>query len=160
METNETVNQETTVEQPENKTFTQDEVNAIIGDRLKRDREKYADYEDLKAKAQKYDEAEEASKTELQKANDKINELQAKADKLSKDAEIRGIREKVAAETKVPADLLTGETEEICKEQAKRLLEFAKPNGYPTLNDGGEVQHTPGGKTRDQFAEWANSVLK
>ena len=51
----ETVNQETTVETPE-RTFSQTEVDAIISDRLKREREKYADYADLKTKAGAYDE--------------------------------------------------------------------------------------------------------
>ena len=47
------------------KTFTQAELDAVVKDRLKREREKYSDYEDLKAKAAKFDEAEEANKTEL-----------------------------------------------------------------------------------------------
>lgn len=40
----------------------------FIQDRLTRERGKYADYETLKVKAAKFDEAEEAGKTELQKA--------------------------------------------------------------------------------------------
>ena len=66
----ETVHQEQTTQtaaQPE-RTFTQAEMDAIIGDRLNRERQKYADYAELKAKALKFDEAENASKIELQKA--------------------------------------------------------------------------------------------
>ncbi|GAF22720.1 hypothetical protein JCM19047_2486 [Bacillus sp. JCM 19047] len=48
-----------TVEEPENKsetkTFTQEEVNALIADRLGREKKKYADYDDVKAKASEYD---------------------------------------------------------------------------------------------------------
>ena len=61
----ETVQQEQTIiteELPE-RTFTQAEMDAIIGDRLNRERKKYADYEDIKAKAAKFDELENASKT-------------------------------------------------------------------------------------------------
>ena len=50
----ETVHQETTPaagEQQTERTFTQVEMNAIISDRLTRERSKYADYDDLKAKA-------------------------------------------------------------------------------------------------------------
>ena len=55
---NETVNQANqTAEQPE-RTFTQAEMDAIIRDRLSRERSKYADYDDIKAKAQKFDAAE------------------------------------------------------------------------------------------------------
>ena len=61
----ETVNQETNgtaaeTQEKEQRTFTQAEMNAIIQDRLTRERGKYADYEALKAKAAKFDEAEEA----------------------------------------------------------------------------------------------------
>ena len=60
----ETVHQEQTTQtaaQPE-RTFTQAEMDAIIGDRLNRERQKYADYAELKAKALKFDEAENASR--------------------------------------------------------------------------------------------------
>ena len=40
------------------------EMNAIISDRLTRERSKYADYDDLKAKAAQFDAAQEAGKTE------------------------------------------------------------------------------------------------
>ena len=77
----ETVNQETNgtaaeTQENEQRTFTQAEMNAIIQDRLTRERGKYADYEALKAKAAKFDAAEEAGKTELQKANEKADALQ------------------------------------------------------------------------------------
>ena len=86
----ETVNQEkkeSTQEQStqEQKTFTQSELNAVVNDRLKREREKYSDYEELKEKAKKYDSYEEASKTELQKITDKaikdVDEIYAKKEK-------------------------------------------------------------------------------
>lgn len=84
----ETVHQEPTTpaaegQQPE-RTFTQAEMNAIISDRLSRERSKYADYDDLKAKAQQFDAAQEAGKTELQKANEKAAKLQEQLDTLTK----------------------------------------------------------------------------
>ena len=54
----ETVQQEPTTPaaQPqEQRTFTQSEMNAIIQDRLNRERSKYADYEALKEKAAQLD---------------------------------------------------------------------------------------------------------
>lgn len=144
----ETVNQETNgtaAETQEQRTFTQEEMNAIITDRLNRERSKYADYEDLKAKAAKFDEAEEAGKSELQKANEKATALQAQIDALTKEKSLRDLRQKVAKETGVPESLLSGETEEICTEQAKAILAFAKPAGYPNVQDGGEPD--AGGKS-------------
>ena len=56
---------------PESKSFTQAELDAIIADRLARHTAKFADYDELKAKVAKVDEADENAKTELQKALDK-----------------------------------------------------------------------------------------
>lgn len=49
---------------------TQDDLNRIVGERLAREREKYADYESLKEKAAAHDAAIEAAKTEAEKAVD------------------------------------------------------------------------------------------
>ena len=70
METNTEVIQET--EQTE-RTFTQAELNAIVQERVGETKAKYGDYEELKAKASKYDEQVEASKSELQKATERAD---------------------------------------------------------------------------------------
>lgn len=160
----ETVNQETEatkVEAPaeEQQSFTQEELNAIVGKRLAREAEKYADYEELKAKAAKLDELEESAKTELQKATEKAEKLEAELNSLKKAGEVRAMRDEVATETGVPANLLTGETEEDCRKQAEAILSFAKVGDYPSLKDGGEVQHPAKGSTKDQFAQWANKAF-
>ncbi len=71
-------------QQNTNRTFTQDELNAIVQTRLADERKKYADYDSLKEKAGKYDAQEEANKSELQKANEKATDLQAKLDAMTK----------------------------------------------------------------------------
>lgn len=148
----ETVNQETGNQ--EQKTFTQDELNAVVNDRLKREREKYADYSDIKKKAELYDKYEEASKSEIQKATEKAEKLQKELDEIKREAALRGIREKVSSETGVPANLLTGTTEEDCKTQAEAIKAFAKPT-YPNVRDGGEPSGTPKTSAAQDFAEWA-----
>lgn len=155
---NETVNQEnaTVVEEP--KTFTQEEVNGIVNDRLARERKKYEgiNLEELKNKAQMFDEIEEKNKSELERANEKANRLQAELDNMKKTNEIKTMREKVASETGVPVNLLNGDTEEECSEQANAIKAFAIPNGYPNLKDGGEPQTMTKKTARDDFAAWAN----
>lgn len=141
------------------RTFTQDEVNAIVGKRLAEEKGKYADYETLKAKATKYDEAEEASKSELQKATERANALEAELGEMKKAESVRQIREKVSQETGVPIGLLSCDTEEACTEQAKSILAFAQPNSYPKVKDGGEAKQTSDGKTRDQFADWFTAAV-
>lgn len=117
---NETVNQEmngTAPAQQENRTFTQDEVNAIVEDRLARERAKYADYDDLKAQAGKTD------------------ALQQQLDAIAADKARREMKQKVSDATGVPVELLTGETEEACTAQAQAIRAYANP--YPNVKDGG-----------------------
>ena len=106
----------------DDKTFTQAEVDSIIEGRLAREREKYADYDSLKDKAGKYDEMQAKGKTDLEKEKEKCNSLEAELNKLKKADTVRQVREKVAKDTSVPAELLTGEDEESCKKQAEAIL--------------------------------------
>jgi len=69
------------------------------------------------------------------------------------------VREKVSGEKKVPASLLTGETEETCTAQADAILAFAKSGSYPNVPDGGEANPTNTLATRDKFANWAKDNL-
>lgn len=160
---NETVNQETatTIEEAvTEKTFTQAELDQIISDRLKRERDKYTDYDALKEKAQKFDQIEENAKTELQKATERAEKLEAELSVMKHTEEVRTIREKVANATGVPTSLLSGDTEEDCTAQAKAILDFKSSQGYPLVKDSGEIQKTVKGSTRQQFAAWAEEALK
>lgn len=149
-------NQET--KQTEERTFTQAELNAIVQKRLGEQASKYENYEELKEKALKFDEIEEQSKSELQKANERATALEKELDGMKKAEAVRKIRNEVATELGVPAHLLNGSTKEECEAQAKGILNFAKPNAYPSVPDGGEVRDTSTGNTRDQFANWFEDI--
>ena len=156
----ETVNQDTQQVQEEPRTFTQEELDRIVGERLQRERAKYADFEALKEKASKFDQIEEQSKSELQKVTERADALQKELDGMKKADAIRLVRESVAQETGVPVNLLHGETKEECEEIAKAILSYAKPSGYPQVRDGGEVRNTTGGSTtREKFKEWFDSNI-
>jgi len=142
----------------QNRTFTQEEVNAIVGKRLAEEKGKYSDYEEIKAKAAKFDEAEEANKSELQKAMERASNLEAELNGLKKSEEVRQMRETVAKETGIPANLLTGDTEESCKSQAEAIKAFATPN-YPKVKDSGEVPKTVSGNAKADFAEYMSQIL-
>ena len=143
----------------EERTFTQAELNAIVQKRLGEQAAKYGNYEELKEKALKFDEIEDKAKSELQKVTERADALQKELDGMKKANSIREIRESVSKETGVPADLLYGETKEDCEAQAKSILEFTKPNAYPSIKDGGEVRNIKTGDTRDQFADWLNQSI-
>lgn len=125
------------------KTFTQAEMNAIIEGRLAREREKYSDYDSLKEKAGKFDEIQEANKTEIQKANEKAEALAKELESLKASNTIKAAREKVAKETEVPVELLTGNDEESCKAQAEAILKFAKPKSYPSTKTTSKQAQAP-----------------
>lgn len=154
----ETVNQEVVTEEPE-KTFTQTELDRIVGERLAREREKYADYSVLKEKAGRFDELEEAQKTELQKATERATAAEEELATLKKANEVRAMRDKVSAETGVPVNLLTADTEEECTALAEAIKAYATP-GYPTVQDHGEVPYTPASKPDEQFKEWFDANFK
>lgn len=143
-------------------TFTQAQLNAVVADRLARERAKYADYDTLKEKADKFDAAEEAGKSELQKATDKAARLEKELNDLKQNQSLSAMRAKVAADMKLPAGLaefLTAADEDGCKAQAQKLMEQIKPGSYPSVQDGGSPQTPPsGGSTREQFAEWFKQI--
>ena len=159
MDQTEVKTQEQEEAQTEERTFTQAELNAIVQKRVGEVSAKYENYEELKAKALKFDQIEEESKSELQKATERADALEKELNSMKKADAMRSIRTKVAEETGVPVGLLTGETEEVCLEQAKAILDFAKPGSYPAVKDGGEVIKTGKRTTQQQFEEWAKAVL-
>lgn len=69
----------------EDKTFTQADVDRIVQDRLTRERNKIGDLDDLRRKAEKYDELEAQNKTDLEKANTRAET----AEKLAADLEAK-----------------------------------------------------------------------
>ena len=152
---------ETMTSTPE-KTFTQDEVNQIVQERLFKERKKYGevDIEKMKADTEALKGQLTDSATKLSAETERADKLQAELDAIKKANEIRDIREQIAKESNIPADLLHGETLEDCKAEAERLVEFARPKGYPTVKDGGEViAPTVKKTTREQFTEWIGDAL-
>lgn len=96
----------------------------------------------------------------LKETQDALAALQAELASMKHAESVRLVREKVSGEKKVPANLLTGETEETCAAQADAILAFAKTApGYPHLPDGGEPGGTPKSAVRDKFADWAKENL-
>lgn len=65
---------------PPAQTFSQEDVNRIVQERLARETAKFADYEDLKTKATKLDEIEAASQTETQRLQAAADAAKAEAD--------------------------------------------------------------------------------
>ena len=135
----------------EPKTFTQEQVNRMIQERIARvKREEPADYAELKAKAARLDEIEEANKSDLQKATDAAAKAKATADEWkakfealeAEQARMASVTE-FAAKYKVDAGTLSrmgGDVEDNAKYLAD--LEAARPK-YPGITDNGGNLSSP-----------------
>lgn len=117
---------------------SQEEFDRIIGERLARERGKYADYADLKEKAAKFDEAQEAAKSEAEKQAEALAAAQAELDAYRKQDQVREWTAEVAEETGVSVGALRGDTKESILEHAEYLKaqgfgQPAKPQPVPTI---------------------------
>lgn len=122
---------------------SQEQLDAVLKTRLAREREKikaeYADYEELAEKAKAYDEAQEAQKSETQKAQERIAQLEGDIKKRDEADKVREMRKKVAKKTGIPEELIQGSDEESMKAYAAQIAEFAK-----VQTPAGATDPTPG----------------
>ena len=143
------------------KTFTQAEMDAIIGERLARERSKYADYDEVKAKAAKFDEAEEASKSELQKAVEERDKLKAQVDRLNAEKAHADAVAKAAAEHGVDAALLARMSGDVDENAQFLKAQMAGKPMYGHVPDAGESVPPSANKTNgEMFAEVVEGMFK
>lgn len=136
---------------------SQDELDRIIAARIARERNKFSDYDEVKARAAKLDEIEAANKTEAEKVAERL----AAAEKRAVELEARALRSDVALAKGVPASLLTGSTQEELEAAADALIEFrGEQKQTPSSSALGRVNgQTVKGTTADQFAAFLGEQL-
>lgn len=118
------------------KTFTQADVDRIVEERLKRERAKFSDYDDLKEKAQRLKEAEDQEKSESEKLKEQVSQLQQERDQ----AKTESLRSTIASEkglTAKQARRLTGSSREELESDADDLLDTF---GAKKDDSGGEEE--------------------
>lgn len=110
---------------------TQADLDRIIGDRVARERAKYADYDDLKAKAEAHDKAAEEAQTEQEKA---VSAARAEGERSAGE---RANQRIVAAEARALAaeHLVDGKAFRIGAASVVRLLDLTGVK----VDDNGEV---------------------
>lgn len=99
---------------------SQADLDRIIGERVARERGKFADYDELKAKAAEHDKAAEATKSEIQKATERADAAERRA----KDAEVAALRAEVASTKGVPLTALAGGTRDELEKAADSILSW------------------------------------
>lgn len=141
----------------EGKTFTQADVDRIVANRVK----KYADYDELRTKAEQLAALEEAQKTNEQKLTEALDE--ARSDATTSKTEL--LRLRVAIDKGLDAELVdflpAGSKEEIEEAADKLLAKLGDPQRRrprPTPSQGmsqGDPNLTPG----DEFAGWLKAKI-
>ena len=99
---------------------SQEDFDKQIQARIARERAKFADYDDVKAKASQFEQLENDQKTETQKATDRAEAAEKRANEL----EARTTRAEVSAAKGVPANLLSGSTQAELEASADALIAF------------------------------------
>jgi len=115
-------------------TFTQADVDRIVRERLTRERERFKDYDDLKAKAGDADK----SKTALDKLLEKVSGLEDRASK----AEAAALRADIAQAkglTPAQAKRLHGSTRDELEADADELRSMFKPKDTDGSDGGGNA---------------------
>lgn len=139
------------------KTFTQADLDRIVQERLSRQAKQFEGYDELKEKAKKLDEIEEANRSELDKATRRAEEAEAQATALAEANKKALIRAAVVAEAAkqgavdpdavvalLPGDAVTVDDGTVtgAEDAVKALLESKKylvgvSNASPGPGDGG-----------------------
>lgn len=133
---------------------SQEELNKIIEKRLERERSKFGDYDDLKAKAAKLDDIEAANKSELEKAN----EAKTAAEQAAEQAKSEALRWKVAAKHGISDEdaelFLTGTDEQTLTKQAERLADRKPPRSNHVRREGSTTK-----PEQDQMREFTRQLF-
>lgn len=134
---------------------SQEQLNAVLADRLKRERAKYADHAELKAKAARLDEIEQAAKSDLEKATEANARLTAELEALK----LNQLRTEIAvAKGLDPASarFLTGTTQEQIEADADDLANLtgvAQKSVTPTSKLAGQAPRIGGDAEERGFVQ-------
>ena len=145
---------------------SQEQLNAIIGERISRAEqkaaEKYSDYDEVKKQNADYAAQLTDLQKQLEEQSEKMKTHQYEVDSLTakvRDYESSSLKTRIALETGLPykmAERLTGEDEKAIRQDAEmmvKLMGFNKgaPIGNPEQHDIGTVSN------REKFADWFNN---
>ena len=125
--------------------FTQDEIDTkIMPKRLERERAKFADYDELKEKANQVDTIKSEYETKLQEKDSSLSTLQTDLKK----AQLETDKVKIVHEFKLSDDLaefVTGDDADTMRKRAEKLAKGFKGGGVPPVNKDGK----PSGKGKE-----------
>ncbi|OZE89972.1 hypothetical protein CH298_13395 [Rhodococcoides fascians] len=133
---------------------TQADLDKIIQDRIERAKKPFADYDQQKADAEKWRQAEKEKLPAEQRTAQEIEELRRENESL-KSAQLRS---DVATAKGVPAQLITGSTKEELEAAADALLAFRGPVAGSPLVDNENAGTS--GSGNNNSTDWLGNALR
>lgn len=147
------------------KTFTQTDIDRVVEQRLARERQKFADYDELKSAADELAKIREGEKTEMQRFQEELAaEREARAAAESTAATMK--RTQYGMDKGLPrdlAELLTAADDEGLDAQIEKLLpHIAKPDAKPVVTTSGGLRSgaTGSGSSTADPKERAASAIR
>ena len=138
----------------EPKSFTQEQVDQIVEKRLAKERGRYKDYDELKAKALRLDEMENAGRSELDQLKESNAALRKQIDDAAAEKRHAEDVSEVAKAKDVPAELLRGSTKEELEAHADLLHAALHPKSQAARigRQTGVPSHQNDGKNAEELS--------
>ena len=122
-------------------TFTQEEVNKLIGNAKASERKKFADFEHFR------------------QSHEKLAGVQGELDALKQANSLNEYKTSVSSELGVPAELLVGDSEESIKAYGEKLAPYFKKQVAPIVNSDGTAPKTVPQTKSELFAQTISDYI-
>lgn len=140
----------------EGRTFTQEEVNRLIG----KEKAKYKGFSEYREKARAYDELKASQEIEQDKAEQELSRLRAENEAYRLAESKRGWAESASKETGVPAEVLAAfdvGSEEDMKAKADALKGYFEKPTAPFVDGANDQPPNPG--AQESANDWLRSTI-
>jgi len=128
---------------------SQDEFDTLVRDRLARERQKFADYDELKTRAEQAEAAKTAAEQALTEAVTRAETAEGKVATYETEKQVTTWRDEVAKATGVPAAALRGSTKEEFEAHAETLKPLlTAPRGPVIPTQGTQPDKAPENEER------------
>jgi hypothetical protein len=131
---------------------SQEALNQIVEARLARERAKFADYDDLKTKAERFDAAEQENLSDLEKERQRADVAEKKAATYEAREQRAAWAKEIVKDSNVPASALRGSTKEELTEhfeELKALITPAAPKRTATPHGKAATDDKPGSRAAE-----------
>ena len=134
---------------------TQADLDRIVENRLQRERQKYSDYDQLKAQVAQLDglvAERDALRSQLETANNELDNFRSNDQK-------RQWASEVEQETGVPADIVRGDSKEDMLAHATSIKDHLVPAAPRIGSDGRQPQNQAKPTLQQSFADMMNNLV-